>query len=365
MYHAYADTPPVAEKPRSKEMIQLSEKQEAQAMELHRKALVIDALASSYSITEAKYFQKLKDGGVDMASVTVGGSSLRETTRAAAQMLATIRDNSDQMVQVTTAAEMRQAKREGKVAVVFSTQNGSCLEGDPALLEVYHRLGYRIMGITYSGANFLGGGCAELTREVQGLTFVGMEVLQEMNRLGILIDASHSGDATTWDILKLSKDPAVFTHSNARALADTARNKPDDQIKAMANTGGVMGVAPVPRMVNDDMRKATLEGLLDHIDYIVGLVGVDHVGLGLDFTDATERYTRPIKEPWMIWRDRRPEMLGTWEDFFSVPYARDIDDHTKVPNLVRGLVVRGYSDEDILKILGGNWLRVFEKVTEK
>jgi membrane dipeptidase len=346
-------------------MIKLSAEQETRAMELHRNALVIDALAASYSITEEKYFQKLRDGGVDVTSVTVGGSSLKETTKAAAQMLATIGENSDKIVQVTTVAEMRQAKREDKTAVVFSTQNGSCLEGDPGLLEVYHRLGYRIMGITYSGANFLGAGCAELTREMQGLTFVGIEVVQEMNRLGILIDMSHSGDATTWDVLRLSKEPVVFTHSNARALADTARNKPDDQIRIMADTGGVMGVAPVPRMVNDDMRKATLEGLLDHIDYIVGLVGIDHVGLGLDFIDATERYAKPIKEPWTIWRERRPEMLGTWEDFFTVPYAKDIEDHTKVPNLVRGLVARGYSDEDIIKILGGNWLRVFEKVTEK
>lgn len=346
-------------------MIELSAGQEARAVELQRNALVIDALATSYSITEEKYFQKLRDGGIDVTWVTVGGNRLQETAKAAAQVLATIRENSDEMVQVTTAAEMRQAKRDGKAAVVFSTQNGSCLEGDPGLLEVYHRLGYRIMGITYSGANFLGAGCAELTREVQGLTFVGIEVVQEMNRLGILIDMSHSGDATTWDVLRLSKEPVVFTHSNARALADAARNKPDDQIKAMADTGGVMGVAPVPRMVNDDMSKATLEGLLDHIDYIVGLVGVDHVGLGLDFTDATERYAEPIKEPWTIWRERRPEMLGTWEDFFTVPYAKDIEDHTKLPNLVRGLVARGYSDEDILKILGGNWLRVFEEVTEK
>jgi membrane dipeptidase len=354
-----------AEKSGRKEMIQLSAEQESRAMELQRSAVVMDALASSYSITEIEYFQKLRAGDVGVVSVTVGGGSLRETMQAAAQMLATIKENSDKMVQVTTVAEMRQAKREGKVAVIFSTQNGSCLEGDPRLLEVYHRLGYRIMGLTYSGANFLGAGCAELTRDVQGLTFVGIDVVQEMNRLGILIDMSHSGDATTWDVLRLSKEPVVFTHSNARALADTARNKPDDQIKAMADTGGVMGVAPVPRMVNDDMKKATLEGLLDHIDYIVGLVGADHVGLGLDFTDATERYARPTKEPWTLWRERRPEMLGTWEDFFTIPYAQDIEDHTKVPNLVRGLVARSYSDEEILKILGGNWLRVVEEITKK
>jgi membrane dipeptidase len=250
------------------------------------------------------------------------------------------------------------------VAVVFGTQNGACIENDPRLLEVYHRLGYRVMGITYSGANMLGAGCAERTRDTQGLSYLGREVVKEMNRLGILIDMSHAGDATTWDVLKLSEKPVVFTHNNARALTDTTRNKPDDQIKAMADSGGVIGVTAVPRMCNEDLRQATLEDMLDHLDYIVELIGVEHVGIGLDHTDATERYPRPIKEPWTIWRERRPEMLGTWEDFFTVPYARGIEDNAHTPNIVRGLVARDYSDEDILKIMGGNWLRVFREVTE-
>jgi membrane dipeptidase len=278
-------------------------------------------------------------------------------------MLATIRKNNDKMVQVTTANQMVTAKRDEKIAVVFGTQDGSCLENDPGLLELYYNLGYRVMGITYSGGNFLGAGCAERTREVQGLTFTGIEVMEEMNRLGILVDMSHSGDATTWDVLKMSKRPVIFTHCNARALTDTARNKPDDQIKAMADTGGVMGVVALPRMVNEDLTKATLEDLLDHIDYIVRLVSVDHVGLGLDHTDAIERFPEPPKDDeGMIWRKRRPEMLGTWEQFYTAPYSKDIEDMRKVPNITKGLVARGYSDEDILKILGGNWLRIFGEV---
>lgn len=346
--------------------MRLSVEQETRAMELHRIALVINALDTDYSILEKKYFQRLRDGGANVTWVTVGGNSLQETAKAVAKVLAVIKKNGDKMVQVTTVAEMREAKRDGKVAIVFSTQNGSCLENDPSLLTTYHRLGYRAMGITYSGGNFLGAGCAERTREAQGLTFTGVEVVQEMNRLGILIDMSHSGDATTWDVLKLSKAPVIFTHSNARALVDTTRNKPDDQIKAMADTGGVIGVAAVPRMVNDDMKKATLEDLLHHIDYIVDLVGIDHVGLGLDFTDATERYTEPPEnDEGMIWRKRCPEMLGTYEDFFTIPYAKDIENHSMLFKLTRGLVVHGYSDEKIVNILGGNWLRVFEEVTEK
>ena len=345
-------------------MNKLNAEQEARAAELHRQALVVNALDTSYSILEDRYFQKLVDGGVTASWVTIGGAALQETTSAAAKVLAKIGKNPDRMVQATTAAEMEQAKRDGKVAVVFTTQNGACIEDDPTLLEMYHRLGYRVMGITYSGANMLGAGCAERTRDVQGLSYLGVDVVKEMERLGILIDMSHAGDATTWDVLKLSTKPVVFTHNNARALADTTRNKPDDQIRAMADTGGVIGVAAVPRMCNVDLRRATLDDMLDHVDYLVKLIGVDHVGIGLDHTDATERYPEPIKEPWTIWRERRPEMLGTWEDFFTVPYAKGIESNAQVPNIVRGLVARGYSDEDVLKIMGGNWLRVFREGTE-
>lgn len=343
-------------------MITLSPAQEVRAAELHRRAILVNSLAIDYPVKEDKYLEETMQGGVNALWVTVGGDDLRGTIKAVSSVLAAIRRRSDKVVQATTAAEMRQAKKDGKLAVVFGTQNGECLDSDPGLLELYYKLGYRVMGVTYSGANSLGAGCAELTREVQGLSFTGIEVVQEMNRLGILIDMSHSGDATTWDVLKLSKKPVVFTHANARALCDTTRNKPDDQIKAMADSGGVMGVTPLPRMVNSDLRKATLEGLLDHIDYIVKLVGVDHVGVGTDFTDANRRYPAPVDNASMIWRHRRPEMLGTWEEFYTVPYAKDLEDMTKLPNLTRGLVARGYPDADILKVLGVNWLRVFEQV---
>jgi membrane dipeptidase len=344
-------------------MIELSGAQEARAAKLHSDAVVVNALDTSYSILEDKYFQKLGAGGVNVSWVTVGGSELIETVDAAASMLAKIAANSGTMVQVTTAAGMEQAKRDGKVAVLLSTQNAGCVEDDPRRLEVLYRLGYRCMGITYSGGNYLGAGCGERTRETQGLSFAGVDVLNEMNRLGILVDMSHSGDATTWDVLRLSKKPVVFTHCNARALTDTTRNKPDDQIKAMADTGGAIGVVALPRMLKVDFREATLEDLLDHVDYIANLVGVDHVGIGLDQTDATERFAEPPARPELPdWRIRRPDMLGTYEEFYTVPYAKDIGDNSMVPNITRGLVARGYSDEDILKIMGGNWLRVFKDV---
>lgn len=344
-------------------MIELTAEQESRALALHSSHLVLDSLVGDYAIYDDKYFDRMQAGGVDVAWVTVGGDSLMQTVKAVAHVSSAIRRRSDKMVQVTTVAEMYRAKRDGKVAVLFGTQNGACLDGDIGLLEFYYTIGYRVMGLTYSGANFLGCGCADLTREVQGLSFDGIDVLKAMNRLGILVDMSHSGDATTWDALRLSKRPVVFTHCNARALCDTARNKPDDQIKAMADTGGVIGVTPVPRMVNNDLHQATLKGLLDHVEHIANLVGIDHVGIGTDFTDTMEFFPEPVKLLWTIWRERRPEMLGTWQQYFTVPYAKEVDNMSKHTNLARGLVARGYSDDEILKILGGNWLRVFEAAT--
>ena len=183
------------------------------------------------------------------------------------------------------------------------------------------------------------------------------------------------------EAISLSKQPCVFTHANVRAIAGTSRNKTDEQIKAMAATGGVMGITGLPKMVNDDLYAANLDGILDHIDYVVDLVGVDHVGYGGDNTDSVERVALGEMLPghgtstttskkkaspttgagWAYWRIKRPDMLGTIEERDTVPYAKGLENLSMLPNLTRGLVARGYDDESISKILGGNWMRVLDQ----
>lgn len=356
-------------------MFQLSEEQEARAQKLHEECLVVDATALIHVATNERWFNQMRSGGVDVIWTTIGGNrGFSETMRAVADVLRFIETHSDVAVQVRTVGEMRQAKKEGKLGILFATQNAACLDGDYAFLSVMHRLGYRVMGLTYSESNVLGDGCGERTHETRGLSFFGIDVLREMNRLGIIVDLAHCGDATTMDALKVSTSPCVFTHSNVRAISGTTRNKTDDQIRAMADKGGVMGITPLPRMVNNDLRAATIEGVLDHIDYVVNLVGADYVGIGGDYTDAIARIklgemlpgpqeARPtVASGWVIWRIRRPEMLGTLEDYDTVPYAKGLENAAKLPNLTRGLVARGYDDDSIAKILGENWLRVFEEV---
>ncbi|MBI3978144.1 MAG: membrane dipeptidase [Chloroflexi bacterium] len=352
--------------------ITLSEEQEARAARLHQESLVVNALTLTHTATEKRWFDEMRRGGTDVMWVTLGGENLRETIFAAADALRFIDAHRDVAAQVTTAAEMRQARAAGKLGILFNTQNCACLEGDYALLAALHRLGYRSMGITYSEGNILGDGCGELTREVRGLSFFGADVVKEMNRLGIIPDVSHCGDATIRDVLKVSSSAVICTHSNVRAIADTTRNRTDEQIRGIAASGGVIGITPLPRMINNDPRAATLDGMLDHIEHIVHLVGADYVGIGTDFTDAVARVKageiaprrarRTFYAGGAVWRERRPEMLGTTDDWATVPYARGFESGSQTPNLTRGLVARGYDDESIAKILGGNWLRVLGQV---
>lgn len=367
-------------------MFDLSAEQEARARKLHEECIVVDATALIHVVTRERWFEQARAGGVDVVWVTIGGNAgISETVRAASNVLRFIENHGDLAVQVRTAEEMRQAKKDGKLGILFATQDAACLDGDFAYLAAMDRLGYRVMGLTYSESNMLGDGCGEKTREIRGLSYFGIDVVKEMNRLGMLIDLAHCGDATTMDAIKESTSACVFTHANVRAIADTSRNKTDEQIRAMADTGGVMGITGLPRMVNDDLYAADIEGVLDHIDYVVNLVGIDHVGFGGDYTDSIARVeagemlpghgtstttsmkkaTSTLGAGWAYWRIKRPDMLGTIQERDTVPYAKGLEDLSMLPNLTRGLVARGYDDESIAKILGENWLRVFDTRGER
>ena len=345
----------------------LTPEQEERAKKLHQDSIVVDATVLWHSIIEDKFFDRMKSSGVDIAFVTTNQSNFESTVKRVGEVLDTIRRRSDVMVQVKTFGEMRQAKAAGKVGVVIAFQDLSPIEDDIKKLRLFYELGLRVAGLTYSGGNLIGDGCAERTREVRKLSFFGIEVLEELNRLGIIPDLAHTGDATSEDTLERSEPPVVFTHSNARGLSNTTRNKPDHQTRVMAEKQGVQGIVAMPRTVSEDMSKADLPKMLDHVDYIVKLVGVDHVGVGTDFTDARERFGDNLPSWWTAgkWRRLRPEMLGTEEDWYKYPYARGFESMAGWPNFTRGLVARGYSDDDIKKIIGENWLRVFQLVESR
>jgi membrane dipeptidase len=338
-------------------MINLNEDQERRAKKLHEESLVIVATAFSYTL-ESPYYERIKTGGVDAEVITAAyEDNFESAVRKIDAIVNTVEKNPERFSMAYNTQDIRRIKKQGKVAIILGFQDTKPIGEDLAFLRTFHRLGVRMMQLTYTGGNMIGDGCGERTN--RGLTFSGIELVEEMNRLGVIVDLGHCGDATTMDGIKYSRKTPTISHANVRALCNTMRNKTDEQIKALAARGGVMGFTPLPGFVHKE-RKPTAEDLLNHIEYVIKLVGIDHVGIGLDFIEKMQD-TKTIFPASLIWRTRRPDVFGTAHDFTDTPYAEGIESVSKLPNLTRGLVAKGYSDEDIRKFLGENFLRVFKE----
>ena len=339
-----------------------------EAEELYKRSIVIDML--SEETLDAEGLKFITNSGVTCISPTLGvraPSNPKDTYmlnafpfEAAVEDCAKwhrfIKDNSSKLVDARTAADIRRAKQEGKNAVMLNFQNAP-LEGRLENLDMFYALGVRSMQLTYNERNELGDGSTERTDA--GLSDFGIAVVERMNELGILVDSAHSGRQTTLDAVAFSKRPPIFSHTNCAALNEHPRNKTDEQIRALAAKGGVMGLTTVNVMIKRDL-PVTLEHLLDHVDHIVKLVGIDHVGFGSDCqvrgwpTDPKKKdeflafYGEPYFKP--SYRFRYP--LGT----------EGANDEHKWKYATAGLLKRGYKDDAIAKILGGNWLRVIADV---
>ncbi len=229
---------------------------------------------------------------------------------------------------VTTLDELYKTLQDGKIAAVLTIEGGEALGGKLYMLPIYYRLGVRCMTLTWNGRNSIADGVGE-RRSNGGLTSFGVSVVQEMNKLGMLVDISHLAEAGFWDVLSISDKPIIASHSNCAALCAHPRNLTDRQIIALAEKGGVIGTTLVPNFVSAE--KPTIEKYLDHIEHIANLVGPQYIGIGSDF-DGTEN------------------MLP------------EIADCSKMALISEGLIKRGFSTSDISGILGGNFLRVMGNV---
>jgi len=222
----------------------------------------------------------------------------------------------------------------------------NALNGDIGMVDFYYRLGVRQMLFAYNRNNLAGGGCHD---EDIGLTDFGREVIREMNRVGMVVDCSHCAYKTSMEAIEASESPVIFSHANARKLCDHERNIWDDQIKACAATGGVVGVTGVGIFLGP--RGPTVEHLAEHIDHMVELIGADHVGFGMDSVLHVHKPNQPFTRSREYWPARQYPDGGTG----YVPPE-------EAPHLTQALLDRGYSEADIRGILGGNFLRVAETV---
>jgi membrane dipeptidase len=266
------------------------------------------------------------------------------------------------LVKALTAADIRAAKAAGKRAGFVSTQDSDGLQDrDLDHLRVAHDFGLRMMGLSYNVQNAVAGGLAD--RGDGGVTAFGVEVIRKMDELGIIIDMSHSSRQATLDACALSKNPVVVSHASAAKLHDIARAKSDEEIQAIAQSSGVFGIAAVPGLLTA-RAQPTIEVMLDHIDCVAQLVGWRHVAIGTDWPLQADRQTLDTVFLSMK-REYAPRTTGGGKalDSIETPMNLDgFDDYRDFPNITRGLVARGYSDEQIRGILGENFLRVFEAV---
>lgn len=324
---------------------------DASALSLHRESIVIDGLNASYFAAPI-VLARLHAGGITAVNATLAAwHDLPATMALIADMHGVLRRHSDQVMQVMTIDDIGTAKRSGRVGLIFGFQDTSPIGDNLGLLSVYRALGIRIMQLTYNHRNLVGSGCLEPTDE--GLTAFGRQVVAEMNRLGILIDLSHCGPRTTWEAIKLSQQPVAITHANPFARCPNPRNKDDALLKAVAAKGGVVGAVIFPPLLTG-RPQATLTDYLDTLDYLVALVGIDHVGLGPDFMEEMPSEVAA--------QALRGMPAGVLQQFMAVQPTVGFESIAACANVTAGLLQRGYAVDAIQKIIGGNWLRLYRRV---
>lgn len=260
----------------------------------------------------------------------------------------------DWLTLASKARDIRDAKAQRRAAGLIHMQDTRAIERELDRLDMLYDLGMRVVQLTYNTMNYVAAGCKE--RVDTGLSYFGLKVIQRMNDLGIMVDVSHTGRQSTLDACKTSRHPVSATHTGARALCAHDRCKTDEELKAIAATGGLIGVVTVPHFLSLQPQ-TTIEDFLNHVDYIANLVGVEHVAIGTDWPNSVPAWILDVLNKWQeesgFGEARRTDWLATLNGF---------KDHREFVNITRGLVARGYSDDEVTAILGSNFLRVFEQV---
>jgi len=340
-------------------MFGLCKEKEEKAIELHRKTVVVDAhcdrimaimpedsrpslekLEVEPKKSFGEHLDELEAGGIkcqifalwnpDYFTSIYHQTALMRALQMVNVFFSELEKQSERITLCTNFSDITKAIEEGKLSAVLSIEGGEPLMGDVRMLRIFYMLGVRALGLTWYPRNKLADGSWEL-RSNSGLSTFGAEVVEEMNKLGMIVDVSHINERGFWDVIDISKSSIIASHSNCRALCDHHRNLTDDQIRAVADKEGAMGITYVSAFLDKRYEKATVERVLDHIDHAVELAGTDHVGLGSDYSGL---------------RSGR----------------KGLEDITQVPNITKGLVSRGYSDCEIEKIMGGSFLRIFKNV---
>lgn len=331
----------------------------------------------------AEYAEAWEHSGVTCISSTMGTTDLMATINRMADSEYVIDTLSNVLVKTNCVDDIRKAKENGKHTIMWNIQNslpfGGGVDAAKELdnIDLLYKLGLRVVQLTYNLRNFVGDGCTE--RYQSGLSYFGLKVIERMNKLGMLVDTSHCGTETTLDAIEISKDPVAATHTGCKGYYFHTRAKTDEELQAIAEKGGFVGIYLEQGFLGG---KGTLKEALDQIDYAVNLIGVEHVGIGTDLSysptfprmkqmakeEAEKMKSIPLLSPdtkrfWLGWHPEKPTYhYGLTEEMVEDERNEGSLAWINWPYYTVGLVTRGYSDQEIQKIIGGNFLRIIEKV---
>lgn len=294
--------------------------------------------------------ERHRQAGATFVSINVGMdfNPVGQVIRVIAGFRDWLSKHGEHYILAQTVDDVRRAKQEGKLAVAFDLEGSMMLEDDLAMIGLYRDLGVRQIHLAYNLNNSIAGGCHDTDR---GLTDLGRAVVKEINRVGMLMDCSHSGRATALEIMEVSSKPVIFSHANVQALVDHRRNIDDERIQACAKTDGVVGVNGIGLFLGNTIE---IDAMIRHVDYLAEHIGTRHIGIGIDYafdSKNPQHSDLPPGERAEKWWPREFGYGGT--KFGCVPPE-------KLPEIAEALSGRGYKDDEVIAILGGNFMRAAE-----
>lgn len=337
-------------------------------------AIVIDCLANVTHFNVSDQYDRplspemvanVRQSGITAVNATcsssgVGASSFIGTVSNISYYEREFAAHPDAMMKVRTVADLEEAKRTKRVGVILGFQDATMLDADVSRVNLFHSLGVRIIQLTYNVRNLLGDGCLEPANS--GLSTFGRQAVERMNDVGILVDLGHVGRQTTADAVRASKKPVAASHTACAALNDVPRNKPDALLKAIADSGGVVGIYLMPFLRTGAQPNA--DDVIRHLAHAVNVCGEDHVGIGSDLSITPIDLTPAFRAKHAAFvRDRRSRGVmapGEAENIFN--YVPDFNTPRRMEQIADALAKAGHGSARIAKIIGGNWMRLFGEV---
>lgn len=318
------------------------------------KGPLVDGL--QYANWSEKIFRQMREGGVDAVHVTITyHENFRETVHNIERWNRWFEQFPDLIMQGRSAGDIVEARRTGRTAIFFGSQNPSCIEDDIGLVEILHTLGLRFMQLTYNNQSLLASGCYE--RVDSGITRMGREVIAEMNRVGLVVDMSHSGERSTLEAIELSTRPIAITHANPASWHPAGRNKSETVLQALGASGGMLGFSVYPHHLEQGSA-CTLQSFCDMVCRTAELMGVGQIGIG---TDLCQDQPDSVVEWMRVGRWTKSMDFG--EGSAAAPGFPDMpdwfSDNRHFNNIAGGLKSAGMNDSDIAAVMGGNWQRFF------